>query len=206
MLGLLACSQEKPAEVAASAPPAASDASVQPSTAELATAAWPEAFVPSADRLCPRTAAQPVRIYQRPNASATIFGQLAAGERVTLAARTADGWVGFDPGTAQAANVGIFRLRWVRAADAFGGADGCTLPLVTAPPIGCLLMAGRAVPVRAAASATAEVLSTIPAGSYAQVLRQVPVGAAQWAEVTVPGRQEPGYVAPDDVNLSGPCE
>ena len=37
---------------------------------------------------------------------------MASVFHVITEGRTADGWLGFDPGVAQAANVGIFRLRW----------------------------------------------------------------------------------------------
>jgi hypothetical protein len=136
---------------------------------------WPVPFRPDAGRQCVRRAQRPVAVYQRPAAGAAKFGQLAAGEAVSLAARTADGWVGFDPATAQATNVGIFRLRWVRAADAFGPADSCArLPLVAAPPPGCLLIATHPVPVRVEPAPDMFIEFTIPAGSYARVLRLTP--------------------------------
>jgi hypothetical protein len=36
---------------------------------------------------------------------------------ITVAARSKGGWLGFDPGVTQAANVGLFRLRWVQHSD-----------------------------------------------------------------------------------------
>ena len=42
-----------------------------------------------------------------------IFGTISVGDTHEALARTADGWVGFDPGVAQAANVGLARHRWV---------------------------------------------------------------------------------------------
>lgn len=183
----------------------------QPATASNPTAAtdvntWPEPFVPVQSVLCTRTATKAATSTMRPAADAPKFGQLTVGDKVQLAARTADGWVGFEPGTAQAANVGIFRLRWVRAAEAFAPGDSCSLlPLVTAPPAGCLLMAARATPVRQQPAAGATLLSTIPAGSYAQVVKPAASKPGGWVEVVVPGRTAPGYVAGADVNFSGPC-
>lgn len=123
-----------------------------------------------------------------------------------LAAQTTDGWVGFNPGTAQAANVGIFRLRWVRAYEAFGLGKSCgQLPVVQAPPLGCLLMAQHATTVRRQPASGAAPLSTIPTGSYAQVVKSA-VGPAKWLAVLVPGQSVPGYVALADANLTGDCQ
>lgn len=220
---LLACSQQNPAADAtpptapADSPTANAESSAGPETGSAAASprpatpapdgriGWPAPFQPAADKQCVRKATQAATVYQRPGAAAPTFGQLAAGEQVILVARTADGWVGFDPATAQAANVGIFRLRWVRAAEAFGADDQrCAgLPQVQAPPSGCLLMAGHPVPVRARPAAAAPVLGLIPAGSYARIRNQnTPPG---WTEIEVPGQAAPGYVAAADVELNGPC-
>lgn len=172
-----------------------------------AGATWPAAFAPAAGSSCTRVATRAATIRMRPAAGADQFGQLAVGDKVMLAARTADGWVGFNPQTAQAANVGIFRLRWVQASEAFGPGDNCPqLPLVAAPPAGCLLMAARATPVRQQPAAGAMQLSTIPAGSYAQVVKSAASQPGGWVEVLVPGRTVHGYVAGADANFSGPCQ
>lgn len=168
--------------------------------------AWPAPFEPAAGKLCARVAARSVSIRMQPRATAVQFGQLPAGGRVQLAARTADGWVGFDPGSAQAANVGIFRLRWVLAAEAFAPGDSCqSLPLVVAPPAGCLLLAPRPMPVREQPASGASLLSTIPAGSYARVVAQLS-GPGQWVEVLVPGKATHGFVTAADASFSGPCQ
>jgi hypothetical protein len=194
--------RDTPAARAASAPVPARASAYEPISTEQAT--WPAPFVPGAT--CQLTARQAATIRTRPRADAPQFGQLAAGDKVQLAARTADGWVGFNPGTAQAANVGIFRLRWVRAAEAFDLNESCAkLPVVQAPPLGCLLMAVQAVPVHPHPVAGTSRLSTIPAGSYAQVVR-TGMGGEKWTEVRVPGSGMHGYVAPNNLNFSGDCQ
>lgn len=214
-LGLAGCSSGTPPASTAPADTAplgtAADKAVSATTAPSpapATAkpvSWPAPFTPAAGSLCRRVAARGATIRMRPAADAAQFGQLTVGDQVRLAARTADGWVGFSPGSAQAANVGVFRLRWVRATEAFAPGDSCAqLPLVIAPPAGCLLMAARALPVRAQPAATAPLLSTIPAGSYAQIARATKPGT--WVAVVVPGQRAPGYVAGADANFSGPCQ
>ncbi|RAK64664.1 SH3 domain-containing protein [Hymenobacter edaphi] len=221
---LLACSPEKPADsVVDSGPPpvpadsavSAPDSPVAPvppaissGTADSAAAvAWPAPFQLAAGSQCQRVATRAVTIYQRPGMKAPKFGQVTSGEKLTLTARTADGWVGFDPATAQAANVGIFRLRWVRAAEAFGAADqACAdLPLVQAPPAGCLLMATHPVPVHARPAGNSPQISMIPTGSYARIRPQASAAGKGWTEIEVPGRAAPGYVAEVDANRNGPC-
>jgi hypothetical protein len=55
----------------------------------------------------------------------------SAGGSNTFDARTADGWYGFDPGVAQAANVGLYRLWWVRDSISFTPSCAGDIPLVT---------------------------------------------------------------------------
>lgn len=59
---------------------------------------------------CPET---PLTAYNRPDSSASVFGTLEAGEAVDISVKTTGFWLGFDPGTAQAANTGSFRYRWL---------------------------------------------------------------------------------------------
>ena len=210
-LALLSCSgpSDSTTDTAAApsatlqAPSTTADTAAPPAADVAPGPGWPAAFASQAGRTCARVTAQPATLYRRPATDAPRFGQTAAGEKLTLLARTADGWVGFDPSVAQAANVGIFRLRWLPQSALAPGADCADLPLVTAPPAGCLLMASHPVPVRAQPAAGAAVLSTIPTGSYAQVSVADVTGG--WLKVTVPGQAQPGYVAEADINFSGEC-
>jgi hypothetical protein len=58
-------------------------------------------------------AGQEFTIYYQPTATSTVFSTLSDGVEAMALARTSDGWVGFDPGVAQADNTGMDRLRWV---------------------------------------------------------------------------------------------
>ena len=189
--------------LAGSANPAATPA---PASASGTTVNWPAPFTSVADSQCVRVATRLASIYYLPLAATSRFGQLAKGDEVTLAARTATGWVGFDPGTAQAANVGVFRLRWVRPADAFGAdSAACAhLPVVVTPPAGCVLMADHPIAVRARPAAGAALLSTIPTGSYAQIRPQTNA-VNNWLTINLPDQLTPGYVAAAAGNLTGPC-
>ncbi len=63
---------------------------------------------------CEFTGTADLTVYRLPTADSDIFGTLPAGETHEVLARTADGWVGFDPGVAQAGNTGLARHRWIQ--------------------------------------------------------------------------------------------
>jgi hypothetical protein len=55
---------------------------------------------------------QSVTAYMESSLVADVFGTATAGTETLALARTNDGWIGFDPGVAQAGNEGRARLRW----------------------------------------------------------------------------------------------
>jgi len=62
---------------------------------------------------CEFTGTTDLTVYRLPVAGSDIFGTLPAGETHEVLARTADGWIGFDPGVAQAGNTGLAHHRWI---------------------------------------------------------------------------------------------
>jgi hypothetical protein len=76
--------------------------------------------------------ANPVNMYVQPALDNAIWGVLNNVSFVTVVGRTDNGWYAVDPGVAQAVNVGIYRLRWVRtdAAINLSGAPCGTLPIL----------------------------------------------------------------------------
>lgn len=62
---------------------------------------------------CMFTANIPVTAYRLPDSTSGIFSTVSTGDTYEALARTADGWIGFDPGVPQAPNVGLARHRWV---------------------------------------------------------------------------------------------
>jgi len=56
----------------------------------------------------------PLTVYRLPDASSDVFGTLPAYETHEVLAYTANGWIGFDPGVAQAGNIGLAHHRWVQ--------------------------------------------------------------------------------------------
>gem|GEM_PF-3598299 len=157
---------------------------------------------------CTLVVSKEITAYSRPSTQATVFGKLPAGEGVPVSATTADGWIGFEPGVAQAANVGPFRLRWVPKSDAFRLEGACdNLPVIEAPPAGvCFQMFMEEVPIYAAPSASSAVVATARPGDYAQV-----IGASdKWLQLDLSvgslKRKAKGWIERSKANFNGPCE
>ena len=80
---------------------------------------------------CSLTAQTPLTVYRLPEDTSDIFGVMGSGETYKILAVTADGWYGFDPGIAQAGNIGLAHHRWVQ--DPVGVSSSClsSVTLVT---------------------------------------------------------------------------
>jgi len=122
--------------------------------------------------------------------------------------QTASGWLGFDPGVAQAANIGPFRLRWIDPGNVnLAGACG-NLPVVWAPPPGvCFDMPMEDVEVRAGPTTASTVLVILNVGEFAAVLG---VNSTGWAKVDLgpgnTGSSAKGWIEQATLNMNGPCE
>lgn len=148
-------------------------------------------------------------VYQRPSASADVFGTMTAGESYPAGGQTADGWFGFDPGVAQAANIGVFRLRWVQEGTSGLRLEGdcAAVPVVVGPPPGvCFDMPMDTTQVYAAPDLASSVVATMALGDYAAVIGR----ATSWAQVDLSqgntGLAVTGWVEEWTINLNGPCE
>ena len=158
---------------------------------------------------CEIVAEREVTVYSRPSSSANVFGSMAAGDRVMAGGRTADGWLGFDPGVAQAANMGIFRLRWVDGSSGVRLEGTCDdLPELVGPPPGvCFTMPMDEVHVYAEPDVSSAVVATMTPGDYAAVKGQTADG---WAKVDLSagntGLDLSGWIEGTTLNFNGPCE
>jgi len=146
--------------------------------------------------------------YERPSLDAPVFATMSPGVRVIVEAITADGWIGFDPGMAQAGNVGVFRLRWVQESDAFSLEGTCAgLPVIEGPPAGvCFTMSMFDTPVFAEPDTSSAIIVTMHHGDYAKVL-----GITEnWVRIDLSvGSLElgqSGWISSEMVNFNGPCE
>ncbi|MGH2582040.1 MAG: SH3 domain-containing protein [Anaerolineales bacterium] len=149
--------------------------------------------------------AGPTTIYTRPSTEADVFSEVGAGFQATVTGRTADGWAGFDPGIAQAANIGPFRLRWVFFNDAtFSG--GCVdVSEVWGPlPGHCYTMPMESVNVYEDADTSSDVLVTLEVEEFAAVTGLTGTG---WAQVDLgpgnTGLTGIGWMEQGSLNLNG---
>ncbi len=172
------------------------------------TQGLPEVNTPIATA-CSLSALSDTTVYMRPSPDSDVFGALSAGMVVDALARTADGWLGFDPGVAQAANSGIFRLRWVQVSGSFSLQGNCdALPLVTAPPSGiCFSMSMGETPVYAAPDASSALVATLNLNEYAAVIGRA---LNNWYRIDMalgnaPSHQA-GWIPEEGINFNGPCE
>lgn len=205
----LACTRAKP-ELATPAvettPGAYPPASTEPSTTLPAGAELTS--LPPATPVCELVTRGNLTAYDRPSIEADVFSTMQPSLRLRVEATTADGWIGFDPGYAQAGNVGVFRMRWVRGGGAFDLEGECTaLPVVEGPLPGvCFAMCADDTPVHAQASSASPLVITMRYGDYAKVLGV----SGDWLQVDLSvgsvALDEQGWVARDEVGLNGPCE
>lgn len=178
-------------------------------TVPSTTAVPPTATVPTTAEACVVTAQSDITVYQRPSTESGIFGTLGGGEFVQPTMQSSDGWLGFDPAVAQAANVGVFRLRWLPPdADTSQSGDCAALPVAPAlSPTACYFMAFEETSLLAEPDPAAAVAATIPAEGYAALLSQAENG---WYELDLQDSsiQQPGtaWLDPDLGNFNGTCE
>lgn len=157
---------------------------------------------------CDFTASDEVTIYTRPHLSADVFSTQGAGFSIQPTARTANGWYGFDPGVAQAANIGSFRLRWLPPGSGTLAGGCSSLPIVWAPLPGlCYDMPMGTTNVYETPDTSATVVETLQLGEFAEVLGMHSNG--DWAQVDLgpgnTGSHVEGWVEASTLNVNGPC-
>ncbi|MCK5065626.1 MAG: hypothetical protein KAQ97_10105 [Candidatus Fermentibacteraceae bacterium] len=113
-----------------------------------------------------------IAVFQRPDSSADVWSMLAPFERVIVSGRTVDGWLGFDPGVAQAANRGSFRLRWISEDENIvieGKLD--SVSVIWGPEAGITYaMIYKDSPLFAEPDSLSMVIDSIPSGSAAGIV------------------------------------
>lgn len=80
---------------------------------------------------CSFTSVTSLTIYRLPDVASDVFGTMPAGETHPALARTETGWIGFEPGVAQAGNVGLAHHRWLQLNAALSPSCLEVVPLVT---------------------------------------------------------------------------
>ncbi len=157
---------------------------------------------------CLLSASSSITAYNRPSLQAEPFGDLPVGMSLYATARTVDGWIGFDPGYAQAANIGVFHHRWVQEGPAIDLEGGCdSLPVVVGPSPGiCFNMFMIDALLLAQPLTSANVLHSISSGDYAMVIGKSEDG---WLKIDLSlgniGQNIEGWVEGMNANFNGPC-
>jgi hypothetical protein len=156
---------------------------------------------------CTIYSAGSVNVYFRPSGLSDKFGTLGVGQKEPAMNYTLDGFVGFDPGVAQAGNVGIFRERWVSMHPPVYLKGGCLgLPIVIGPfPGVCYTMAESDTPIYRTASTSADIEATMHLGDYVKATGKM-VG---WIRVDTHvgnlNRSGTGWIKSDKYFPNGPC-
>ena len=157
---------------------------------------------------CTVTANGDLTIYDRPSTSAQVFSNQSAGFSTPVTARTEDGWYGFDPGVAQAANIGVFRLRWINSNDNVTLNGDCAgQPVVVPPePTLCYEMPMAPVDVYTTPVTSSTVVATLQPEDYAAIVGKTT--ASDWfmldlskSNTTLSGQ---GWIQSADLNMNGP--
>ena len=157
---------------------------------------------------CILSASSVVTAYYRPSQQAETFSDLSIGMSLYATARTADGWIGFDSGYTQAANIGVFHHRWVQEGPAIDLEGDCdSLPIVVGPPPGiCFNMFMTDAPLLAQPLPGADALYLISSADYAMVVGKSVDG---WLRVDLSvgntGQNIEGWVEGLNANFNGPC-
>lgn len=150
-----------------------------------------------------------VTVYERPSVASGVFGTMSAGMSEPVEAKTADGWYGFEPGVAQAANIGIFRLRWVQEGTSGLRIEGdcAAVPVVVGPPAGvCFFMPMDTTSVYQLPDLASPIVATLHVEDYAAVIGRT----TGWGQVDLgqgnTGLAVVGWVQESALNVNGPCD
>jgi hypothetical protein len=178
-------------------------------TLPLPTVTPPNTPTEATPEECSVTANGQLTLYNRPSSSTYVFAVMEVGFTQTLEVRTAGGWLGFDPGVAQAANIGSFCYRWVNPASDIQLNGACdSLPEVWAQPPGvCFSMPMEEMKVHTSPDGASPVLVILKVGDFAAMTGKTATG---WAMVDLApgntGNSGVGWVEETSLNSNGPFE
>ena len=183
------------------ATPGAAPTSAAATSTSASAYPWPDE-----DGACTLVTSEATITYDRPSSAAQVFSEVEAGFSAVVAGRTADGWVGFDPGLAQAANIGIFRLRWVHFDEVTLSGACVDVPQATwvPQPDLCYTMPMESVNVYSGANTSTTVVATLQVEDFAAVSGFTNTG---WAQVDLgagnTGLSDSGWMEEAALNLNG---
>ena len=157
----------------------------------------------------------PVTAYATADLASTAT-QLSAGDGGMVMGQSPDGaWIAFDPGIAQAGNLGVARARWVQAsADISLQGDCASLPPLSPLPASgsfCMMTFGQATPAYQQPDTASPVVTTLTSNDTAMIAGQLASGWYAWSD---PGASAGAtgtillhwIAASDQVQLVGACD
>jgi len=151
--------------------------------------------------LCPEDT---LRVYTRPSEESAQFGLVVGGDSLMICARAEGGWLGFQPGIAQAGNVGPFRLRWLRPHDSEMLDSTALAGLQLIEPLlprAVYLMAYDTVPVMSGPDVESQELGMVPPEGWALVEARTSPG--DWVLLRGRDRIPSGWVRLVAAGLNG---
>lgn len=146
-----------------------------------------------------------INVLTRPDSSAMLMVRLAPGDQVVLSGRTIDGWLGFDPGVAQAANIGSFRLRWIPGYTRYV-IDGelSTVPVVWGPRAGITYaMIYQTLPLYSKPDSNSAVVDSVPSFSAAGVVLRTEDWYLLDLSIGPLGQDIEGWIRAADISVNG---
>ena len=146
-----------------------------------------------------------VAVFTRPDSSVLFSSSLAPRDQVVISGRTDDGWLGFDPGVAQAANIGSFRLRWI-AGDSKYITDGVLscVPVVWGPQADITYaMIYETSPIYSEPDSNSAVVDSVPSSCAAGILSRTEDWYLLDLSTGPLGLDIEGWIESMDVSVSG---
>ena len=151
-------------------------------------------------------------LYTRPNKESDEFGQITPVDVGVIAGgKTLDGWIGFEPGVAQAPNVGPFRLRYIPPNSSVTLVGNCNaLPVVpNLSPKQCFVMTQVDIPIYKDATSTSPVVATMHFGDYIEAVGKKGKSSNLFYKVASTfgslASGTVGYVSSATVDFNGAC-
>ncbi len=146
-----------------------------------------------------------VDVFTRPDSSAMFMIKLAPDDQVVLSGRTVDGWLGFDPGVAQAANIGSFRLRWVSGdARYLTDSEINNVPVIWGPRAGITYaMIYESSPLYSEPDSLSAIVDSVPSSSAAAIIFRTEDWYLLDLSIGPLGQNVEGWIRSMDVSASG---
>ncbi len=144
-------------------------------------------------------------VFTRPDSSASFMIRLTPRNQVVISGRTVDGWLGFDPGVAQAANIGSFRLRWI-AGDARYVVDGelDSVPVVWGPRAGITYaMIYQTSPLYSEPDSFSAIVDSVPSYSAGGIVSRTEDWFLLDLSIGPLGQDIEGWINALDVSVNG---